>query len=60
MRRRQNLIFVAFFLLRYLKSESDLSKKFVLFTSTPFKNDEKCFLFHLKALFVLRVFKFLS
>ena len=26
----------------------------------PFKNDEKCFLFHLKALFVLKIFKFLS
>ena len=26
----------------------------------PFKNDRKCFLFHLKALFVLKIFKFLS
>ena len=26
----------------------------------PFKNDEKCFLFHLKTLFVLKIFEFLS
>ena len=26
----------------------------------PLKNDGKCFLFHLKALFVLKIFKFLS
>ena len=25
----------------------------------PYKNDEKCFLFHLKVLFVLQIFKFL-
>ena len=26
----------------------------------PFKSYEKCFLFHLKALFILKIFKFLS
>ena len=26
----------------------------------PFKNDEKCFLFRLQALFILKIFKFLS
>ena len=29
-------------------------------TWKPFKNDEKCFLFHLEALFVLKIFKYLS
>ena len=35
-----------------LKLGSHLPKKFVSFASkTPFKNDEKCFLFHLKSFF---------
>ena len=44
-----------------LKSDSHLPPKKNLFASMiAFKNDEKCFLFHLKALFVLTIFKFLS
>ena len=36
-----------------LKSGSHLPKKIVLCQWKPFKNDEKCFLFHLKRSFVL-------
>ena len=37
----------------FLKSGSHLPKRIVLFASfeSPFKNDEKCFLFHLKSSF---------
>ena len=35
-------------------------KLFYLLQWKPFKNDEKCVLFKLKALFVLKIFKFLS
>ena len=36
------------------------SKKIYYFLKLqPFKNDEKCFLFRLKALFALEIFKFL-
>ena len=48
---------------RELKSDSHLSKKFfvICFNDGQFKNDEKCFLFHLQLfLFVLEIFKFLS
>ena len=38
----------------------DLESDFHLFQRNPFKNDEKYFLFHLKAFFVLKIFKFLS
>ena len=41
-----------------LKSDPDLPNKNVLFASL--KNDKKCFFFILKALFVLKMFKFLS
>ena len=35
-------------------------KSFYLLPWKPFKNDEKCFFFVLKAHFVLKIFKFLS
>ena len=38
----------------------DIESDFHLFQRNPFKNDEKYFLFHLKAFFVLKIFKFLS
>ena len=44
-----------------LKANSHLSKKNVLFASrNTLQFDEKCFLFHLKIAFVLKMFKFLS
>ena len=50
-----------------LKSGSHLPKKMFLFASIMMKNDkndekddEKCFLFHVKALFVLKILRFLS
>ena len=44
-----------------IKSDSHLPKNcFICFNEIPFKNNEQCFLFHLKALFVLKIFKFLS
>ena len=44
-----------------LKSDSHLQKKLCyLLHWKPLKNDEKWFLFHLKALFVLKTFRFLS
>ena len=48
--------------LKILKSDSHLPKKnlFYLLQWQPFKKNKKCFLFHLKALFVLEIFKFLS
>ena len=42
-----------------LKSDSHLPKKFFYRLQwKSFKNDEKCFLFHLKSFFVLKIFKF--
>ena len=57
-------LFLFFILLRFdLKSGSHLSKKKkkirYLLHWKPFKNDEECFYFFLKALFVLKIFKFL-
>ena len=41
-----------------LKSDSNLPKIFFhLHQWKPFKNDEKCFLFHVKSFFVLKVFR---
>ena len=37
-----------------------LEFKTILSNWKPIKNDEKCFLFHLEALLVLKIFKFLS
>ena len=37
-----------------------LEFKTILSNWKPIKNDEKCFLFHLQALLVLKIFKFLS
>ena len=50
------------FVILCLKSDSHRLKKLILFVSTKaFKNDEKCFLFHLESfLFVLMIFKYLS
>ena len=43
-----------------LKSDFQLAEKFALLLQLkPFKNDEKCFLFHLKNTFFLKIFKFL-
>ena len=43
------------------KSDSQLTKKFCyLLHWKPIKNDKKCFLFYLKTLFVLKIFKLLS
>ena len=43
-----------------LESDSYLPKKlFYLLHWKPFKNDEKCFLFHLKSSFCLKIFTFL-
>ena len=44
-----------------LKSDSHLPKKYIyLFQWWPFKNDEKCFYFILKALFILKILNFMS
>ena len=43
-----------------LKLEPHLPKKIVLLQWKPFKNDENVFYFIFKALFVLKIFKFLS
>ena len=44
-----------------LKSDSHLSKKFVIcLIESPFKITKNAFYFILKALFVLKIFKFLS
>ena len=44
-----------------LKSDSHLPKKLLyLLQWKPFKNDEKCFLFHVKVPFVPEIFEFLS
>ena len=45
-----------------LKSDSHLPNKFFFFLLhwKAFKNDEKCFYFILKALLVLKIFKFSS
>ena len=37
--------------IEFLKLDSNLPKELVLFASKPFKNDEKCFLFHRKSSF---------
>ena len=45
----------------HLKLDSHLPKNLCnLLDRKPFKNDEKCFYFVLKALFVIKIFKFLS
>ena len=46
-----------------VRLSSSKKKIIICFNDSPSKNDEKCFLFHhliLKALFVLKIFKFLS
>ena len=43
-----------------LKSDSHLPKKYYLLQLQPFKNDENAFYFILKAIFVLKIFRFLS
>ena len=43
-----------------VKSDSHISKKFVIFlVESPFKMMQNAFYFNLKALFVLKIFKFL-
>ena len=37
------------FVEKSLKTDSHPPKKFILLASVPFKNDEKCFSFHLKS-----------
>ena len=56
-----DLIFMLLFR-RFVLSQTNifLKKMFYLIQWNPFKNDQKCFLFHLKAFFVLKIFKFLS
>ena len=48
------------YLLLHLKSESHLSKKIIYFNDSPSKMMNKTFYFILKALFILKMFKFLS
>ena len=43
-----------------LKLDSHLPNKLLFDSVTALKNDEKCFFFILKALFVLKIFKLLS
>ena len=43
-----------------LKSDSHLSKKIICFSGSPLKMMKNAFYFILKALFVLKIYKFLS
>ena len=53
-----SLLMMVFLWCGYLNAHSQVSDD--IWQLKDFKNDEKCFLFHLKALFVVKICKFLS